>query len=375
MKIGINGMATRIGGGITYLKNITLNILNISDCKIHLFVSSAARDRLNLPGETARLTVESIDVSGIVKRLYFEQSVIPQRIRQENIDVLYSPCEIPVLCCPCKQVVANQNANLYNENTTYESINTSMKHVVLAKSLELSQKLSEATIFVTETSRRKATNKLNISMEDTFSIHHGVDSSYRRNLKNGGEIGLGEQRYILLVSNLYRHKNVDNLILAYSHLSAKIRNNHPLVIVGDKTIDEEYTQQIEELISNSGVADNVSLVGHVSESSIKSYYSNAHLFVFPSLIESFGLPILEAMAAGVPVVASANAAIPEVGSDAALYFDPKDPDQMSVIIEQALKDQSLRESLVKRGRIRARDFSWERCARETLEVFEKVLRS
>lgn len=375
MKIGINGLAAKTGGGVTYLQNLVTNILELSEHSIHFFVSTSVKKQFNVSTDTDRLTVRPIDISGTKDRLWYEQTSLPRYLIRENIDLLYSPSEIPVLWCPCTQVVANQNPNLYYDIDIEKPLRQRARERTLSGALEVAQLVSEATIFVSESSKRKATRELRISEDNTYSVQHGVDSSFANVYTSDAKVPSAEREYILLVSTVYKHKNVHNLIAAYARLPPGTRREHPLVIVGNKTVEPEYTREINNLAREMGVAENVSLVGRVSEAAIKSYYSNAHLFVFPSLIESFGLPILEAMAAGVPVAASANACIPEVGGNAAVYFDPEDPDQMSVVIEHALNDQTLREDLVARGQERARDFTWEECAQETLKVFERAVKT
>ncbi|GAA0547442.1 glycosyltransferase family 1 protein [Halorubrum ejinorense] len=372
MKIGINGLAAKTGGGVTYLQNLVTNILDISDHRIHFFVSATTRKQLNLPTDDDTLTVDSIDVSGTGSRLWYEQTGLPLSIIRQNIDLLYSPSEIPVMWCPCTQVVANQNPNLYYDIDVEKSLRQRVREQALSGALEAAQLPSEATIFVSESSKRKATRELRISEDNAYSVQHGVGSSFANVHTSDAKFPSAESEYILLVSTLYKHKNVHNLIAAYARLPQAKRREHPLLIVGSKTVESEYTRDVENLARELGVAESVSLVGRVSETALRSYYSNAHLFVFPSLIESFGLPVLEAMATGVPVAASANASIPEVGGDAAVYFDPEDPDQMSVVIERALDNQKLREDLVARGQERVRDFTWEKCAKETLNVFERA---
>lgn len=373
MKIGINGLAAKTGGGVTYLQNLVTNILELSEHSVHFFISATAREKFNLPTDTDLLTVESIDASDTGSRLWYEQTVLPRCIVRENIDLLYSPSEIPVLWCPCTQFVANQNPNLYYDINVEKSLRQRVRERVLSGALEAAQLISEGTIFVSESSKRKATRELRIGEDNAYSVQHGVDSAFANAPTNDAEVPPAECEYILLVSTVYKHKNVHNLITAYARLPPATRREHPLVVVGSKTVEAEYTREVENLASELGVAENVSLVGRASEAAVRSYYSNAHLFVFPSLIESFGLPVLEAMAAGVPVAASANASIPEVGGDAAVYFDPEDPDQMSVVIERVLDDQKLREDLVARGQERVSDFTWEKCAQETLNVFERAI--
>jgi glycosyltransferase involved in cell wall biosynthesis len=121
-----------------------------------------------------------------------------------------------------------------------------------------------------------------------------------------------------------------------------------------------------------GVTDRVVFTGYVPPGDLPALYAGAACFVFPSVYEGFGLPVLEAMAAGAPVVASRVGAIPEVAGDAALLVDASRPAALAEAIEAVLSDGALRAGLVERGRIRARAFSWEATARRTLAVYEEV---
>jgi glycosyltransferase involved in cell wall biosynthesis len=268
--------------------------------------------------------------------------------------------------------MANQNPNLYYDIEIAQPIWQRIREQVLLKALMLSQSLSEITIFMSESSRRRAAHRMGISEHNTQVIYHGVDPNFGDMPAEDSDIQIEERDYILLVSTVVEHKNIHNLVKAYSRLSSETRYNHPLIIVGDKKSNQKYTKKVQSLIKELGVTRDISLIGRVDLDVLKSYYDGAHLFVFPSLIESFGLPLLEAMAFNIPIVASARAALPEVGGEAAIYFDPGDPDQMSVIIEKALDDQDLRKKLIDKGKTRVSRFTWKKCAQQTLKIFEQV---
>jgi glycosyltransferase involved in cell wall biosynthesis len=172
--------------------------------------------------------------------------------------------------------------------------------------------------------------------------------------------------YILFVGTLQPRKNLIRLIGAYWKLEV---GNWKLVIAGKKGwLYREIFQQVEKL----GLEGKVVFTGYVPEGDLPALLSGARLFVFPSLYEGFGLPVLEALACGTPVVCSNVSSLPEVAGDAAVLVDPLDVEGLAAALERVLGDEELRAELIERGFEQARRFSWERCARETVKVLENV---
>ncbi len=177
--------------------------------------------------------------------------------------------------------------------------------------------------------------------------------------------------FILFVGSLEPRKNVATLVRAYISLPEPVRKRHRLVIAGGKGW---LNAEIDTLLKSSG-SSGILRIGYVDEQDLPALYSAAIVSVFPSLYEGFGLPVLEAMACGTPVISSNSSSLPEVGGDAALYFDPHDTNQLKETLERLLGDENLRAQLSRKGIERARLFSWEKAAQETLGVYEKVYRN
>jgi glycosyltransferase involved in cell wall biosynthesis len=177
------------------------------------------------------------------------------------------------------------------------------------------------------------------------------------------------ERYLLFVGTLDSRKNLVRLVRSYSQVR-KMGFPHRLVISGSTgwKIERLY-EEIEQL----SLQDSVVLTGYVPDEDLPGLLSMSSLFVFPSLFEGFGLPPLEAMACGTPVLSSASTSMPEICGDAAYYVDPEDEDSISSGIATLLRDEEYRRDLGRRGLERSRMFSWERAARETLEVYQQVL--
>jgi glycosyltransferase involved in cell wall biosynthesis len=173
---------------------------------------------------------------------------------------------------------------------------------------------------------------------------------------------------VLSVSAKRPHKNLVALLDALAAIPADTRP--VLVLPGYPTWHEA---DLREHAGRLGVEDDVRFLGWVSADDLEGLYAMSECFVFPSLYEGFGLPVLEAMRRGVPVACSDRSSLPEVAGDAALLFDPDDPGAIRQAMERLLGDRALAGELARLGRARAEEFSWERSARETLASYERAL--
>lgn len=170
--------------------------------------------------------------------------------------------------------------------------------------------------------------------------------------------------YLLYIGNLYPHKNIDRLIKAMDQI-AKVR----LVVVTARNI---FLRRVRERFGALKSFRRVKFIGFVPDGDLQYFFRGAEAFVFPSLSEGFGLPGIEAQIFGVPVIASSTTSLPEIYGDSAWYFNPLDEDDIAQKINQVLTDEELRNRLRARGKARAKNFSWEKTARETLEVYNEA---
>ena len=199
------------------------------------------------------------------------------------------------------------------------------------------------------------------------------DSAERQQILAARGISPG-QRFLLYVGGISPHKSIDTLIDAYWQLS-KDSANHDLrlVLVGDYERDVFFSSY--EALRQRANPERVIFTGFVPDDELRHWYSAAQVLVMPSVDEGFGLPALEAMACGTPVVASRGGALPEVVGDAGLLFAPKDTAALTSILQSLLSDTALRHSLSERGRERAAQFSWPASARSAIEAFEEAAAS
>lgn len=178
------------------------------------------------------------------------------------------------------------------------------------------------------------------------------------------------KRFIMYVGRATPHKNLDRLVAAFELLTKKYPDLY-LVLAGKS--DASY-KKIGELVTQRRLAHSVVFPGHVSEGELRWLYENTAAYVFPSLSEGFGLPSLEAMLHGAPVISSNATCLPEINGQAALYFDPLSVKEMASRIDKVLSDSQLRSQLVGKGRIQAAKYSWKRMAGQTLKIYEAALK-
>ena len=208
-------------------------------------------------------------------------------------------------------------------------------------------------------------------------VYSGVTDRYRQRVPDTEiaarrtELGI-ERPYLLFVGNPKPHKNLDNVVKAYARALELHDFEADLVCVGDR---EGMEFKIRQRAEQMGLTDRIRLVGHVPEETLPALYQGAELFVFPTLYEGFGLPVIEAMASGVPVITSNTSALREVAEGYGHLVNPLDVDEIADAIAQCMADEDHRQTLVKLGLKRADDFEWGRTAEKTLEVYLAALQT
>lgn len=176
--------------------------------------------------------------------------------------------------------------------------------------------------------------------------------------------------YILFVSTIEPRKNVERLVEAFERLARMGKPSEQLVLVGAKGW---LSEKIYRRIENSPLKNQITWLGQMPEEDLPSIYNGAGLLAYPSIYEGFGLPVVEAMACGVPVVATKTSSVPEIVQDAGLLVDPYNAEELAGAMHALLKDQQLRREMAERAVARAQFFSWGKMAREMLETYRAVI--
>ncbi len=225
--------------------------------------------------------------------------------------------------------------------------------------------------------RDELVNIFKIPRTKITTIYHGVSSDFKpRKLNEINNIlvryGLLGKTYILSVGTLEPRKNLERLIQAFTRLPKQQKKKFPLVLVGIKGWG---TRRLMKLIKELIKKEELYCLGYVPIEDLPYLYSGAHGFVYLSLYEGFGLPLLEALASGIPTLTSNTSSMPEVVGDAALLVNPWNVEAIADKLNQLLVDNFLRDKLKYKGPIQAAQFSWQKCVNETVNVYKQVLAS
>ncbi len=233
--------------------------------------------------------------------------------------------------------------------------------------------LAEKIIAVSEFTKQEIHEVFGIPLEKIAVIYHGCsgDMFPDHDEKTWNDLrvrlGLSERPFILFVGGAEPRKNHRVLFEAFAQCP-KLVKECSLIAVGDETVKEESLRRTAQTF---GLSENVQCPGSLSIGDLRVLYSHATVFVYPSHYEGFGIPLLEAMACGTPIITGQETALPEVAGNAASYVNVHDPEQLSAMLEQLLNDSELTERLRMNGFKRVKQFTWEKAARETLEVYQE----
>ncbi len=287
-----------------------------------------------------------------------------------DLDLLHSPDFIPPFRRNCKSVITIHDLAflLYPNFLTKESAR-------YYGQIDQAVKRTDHIIAVSESTKRDAVRLLGVPERKITVIYESANPIYRpindhrvlEGVKN--KYGISGD-FILFVGTIEPRKNLPGLLRAYRRLLDDYKLRVKLVLVGRRGwLCEEVFALVEKL----RLEDEVLFLGRVPLEDLLHLYNAARLLVHPSFYEGFGLPPLEAMACGTPVVASNTSSLPEVVGDAGLLVDPHDTSALTVAIWRALTDENLRADMIAKGFKRAQCFSWEKMARETLELYRRVV--
>ena len=232
---------------------------------------------------------------------------------------------------------------------------------------------SDHFITVSEYIKGEIVDILEIDEEKITVIYNGIDSkTYREySLKESEETAQKYElppKYILFVGSIEPRKNLINLLKAYIELPETLKSEYPLVLVGYKGWGND---EIHDMIERS--KEHIKYTGYVDDLELAHIYSRASLFIYPSYYEGFGIPPIEAMSCGTPVIVSDRTSLPEVCGDAALYIEPDNPEDIKEKIELILNDESLQKQMIERGKQQSSRYSWEESAKEHMQLFKRLL--
>jgi len=371
MHVGINALALNGGqnianaGGLQVYTECLIRELSRIDKKNQYTVFCPESFSLNKVELTDNFRVIScpVDTSHPKRTKLWQHSFFRSFIKRAGIQVLHSPANQPPISVPCRSVVTLHDTISFQPQ--YLDI-PYIYRVIDSGLIAWGVKKADRIITVSQTSKEAIMSHFRLLPERIEVIYHGIPTHVA---KKNSVAKPSKRPYLLWVGRTTRFKNLINLLRAYKVLISKDNIAFDLYLVG---IPGNSHDKILKEISTLNLSQRVFFLGYQSESDLRAYYENASLFVFPSLVEGFGFPILEAMSYGVPVVTSGRGALKEIAADAAFLVNPESVEDIAGGIRTVLKNDDLKKDLIKKGRVHVQQFSWERCARQTIEVYESA---
>ncbi len=304
-------------------------------------------------------------------RIAWEQLLQPPAAVRERLDILHSLSYVQPLLCPAKSVVTMLDLTFMRMPRSFNRWN----RLYLAAMSTISARLCHRIVAISESTRQDVIRFLGVPPEKVEVIYCGVDAPFRPIDDQAvldrfrSERGVPGQ-FLLYLGTLEPRKNVERLIEAYAKVRLTDQIPHKLVLGGAKGwLYEKIFSRVQEL----GLSEEVVFTSYIPYEELPLWYNCADTFIYPSLYEGFGLPPLEAMACGTPVITSSISSLPEVVGNAAVTVDPLDVDALAGAITKVLGEPALREKLKMEGPRRAAHFSWTETAAQTLDCYRRVL--
>ena len=370
MNIGLNLLYLLpgiVGGTQIYAENLIQALVERD--KVNQYTLFLNEESAHLPISNAP-NVERVDcpVRAVSRsrRYAFEQFRLPMEVRRRKIDLLHSLGYVGPWACPCPQIVTIHDVNF----VAFGSHMPASRRRALHTMTQQTARRCRRVIAVSHNSKREIVRHLQIR-EDKICVtqeaarpFEPVTEAHSAEVRK--KYGL-DGCYITAFNSLSPHKNMERLVDAFSRIAGSIP--HSLVLIGHMPPGSALAQQI----ARHGLQDRVILTGYIPDADIPALIGEASLFVFPSLYEGFGLPVLEAQALGVPVACSTAASLPEVAGEGAEFFDPHDTQSIADSIGRLLSDEARRRAIALAGQANEARFSWTRTAEETLAVYRRIL--
>lgn len=366
--IGVDIRDLRIAktGSKTYLEEIYKQFKsNQYDCEFIFFDTE-------IPIYTGKLKIFKLVEH--IRFFLWKQLILPIKAYSNNCDILFcTDYFLPYFSPGLKSFVVFYDSFFYEYSNHYNSL-----WLKLFKWLAVgAARKAERIITITEYSKQRIAHFTGINPGKIEAIHLAPKKSAIMQFDPSGTTSaiVPSSKFILHVGTLEKRKNLARLIEALHLVHQAGYTDYSLVLVGQPSpkSDMDGSQEIYDTIERLGMQKSVLLSGYASDNDLGYFYQHAELYVFPSVNEGFGLPVLEAFHHQLPVLVADNTCLPEVGGDAVLCFDPFNTEDMSRKILQVIEDRELRSNLIKKGNERLKLFSWEKHAEELVKIFKRSL--
>ncbi len=368
MRIGIDARKLHDFGIGTYIRNLLRELAQMDHDTEYVILSRPDDDAaVRALGENFRPVSETAG-----NYSFGEQIAIPRALKREKVDLFHAPHYVLPPLVPCPSVVTIHDC-IHLMFPQYLPNRWALAYA--RTSISLAAKRSTRVLTVSESSKRDIQRFVDIEPGKIDVIYNSYDPRFgiepdEETVHRVRERYQLQSEFVLYAGNVKPHKNLERLIEAFDIVRGRGLDHLKLVLIGDDI--SKYTA-LRRAVHKHQLHNYVRFLGYLPEETLAVMYRLAGVFVFPSLYEGFGLPPLEAMASGTPVVTSNVSSLPEVAGDAAMLVDPYSAEAIADGMYRVLTDNDLRTALRQRGPARARQFSWESSVRRVREIYGQVL--
>jgi glycosyltransferase involved in cell wall biosynthesis len=384
VKILINAVSAKMGGAATYIRNLARELAELNQQNEFIFlVPEEQVQAINDLGSNIQVIATDIGHAPFWRRLWFDQVTLRRLIKREKANVLYSTANFGMFACPCHQVLLVRNSLYFSKAyLTYilptQGMRARLENAVRrwlvcqsVKSADVVMTPSKAMLDELQQFKRVPADKVIVN-------HYGANLQLPNVDRRAIQARTNKEpnTYRLLYSSLYaEHKNLTTLFRALIHLTES-RVDCLLITPADPNWEGARGNCIwrkdAELATDRRIINHIQFTGIMTGEEVTRLYGVSDLFVYPSLVESFGHPLIEAMASGLAIVASDTPINRELCADAAVYFSPSDAEECAEQIKQLLQNRALRFEMIERGLRRCKFFRWKSHVQKLLQAFDRT---
>jgi glycosyltransferase involved in cell wall biosynthesis len=381
MRIGLDTLIEnprRPSSAIHYLQQLIANLATLGrEHDFFVFVSPANRELFRTQAPNLHYVPCAASNENIPLRIFSQQVQHPRLARRLRLDVIHGLNQIP-LFAPCATVVKictlhhhEQPAGM-DQASAWQRLQYRVRRAYRRTMHDGSARRATLVMANSEATRQAIVQHMGVPPERVRVVYEAVDEAFGAHIaapaaREHVRRTFGQSRdYVLFVSQLFAHKNPEGAIRAFSRQREVYGDDLDLLFVGRDVYGR--VPELTKLANERGVSERVKFLGNVAKSDLTQLYAGARVFFYPSLNETFGKPLVEAMRSGTPIVTADCSCMPEIVGPAGVWADPQDDEALAAALHQVAGDEALRSRLREAGRVRACDFSWEQTVTGTLAM-------
>lgn len=375
MRIAIDLLSAKSlyhGMGV-YIKNFLCHLIPRGEG--HFFLLFVRKKVFSQFGLEKEKNLKIVEVNpNHLPRILYAHTFLPLVLSQERVDLFWGPANFLPPFKACKYVVTIHDISSFIFPQSYPLL----RRLYYQSLIKRAVRFADLIISVSEATKKDIIKYFPHALGKIYTLHEGVDEIFLRTIapekvKEVKEKYRLPENFIFSLGVLEPKKNWERILLGYAELKKELPSSLKLVIGGSKSYGWK-NKRIFWMVEKLNLADDVIFLGTIPPDDLPAIYTSSSLFLYPSLYEGFGLPVVEAMACGVPVITSNISSLPEVAGDAAILVNPQDVSEMTRAMKEVLLDEKKRREMIEKGKRNVQRFSWQKSAERLFNLFAEVVK-